>query len=607
MWTVTHNGTTKSLEEWQITNVVRTLSSFAVSTVSFDVSAEFDADDVFAHGSEVIIHRDLGDGPVQWFVGRVDQTPRTANGRYEGHGYVLVDAWWHLETLVYQIVWKELANPLEPSEGLTEKLYSDIILNLSPAGTLVTTKDQIRAVLEYATEEAEAPFQIGTIDLPDLYPPTSQVSARMCSEIIENQRRFTPDAVSWFDYETAPPTLHIKRRSALTRVVIPASETIGFQIRPRYDLQVPAVVIQYRRTNVVNGVPFYQQELDIAPPGATGKEFKAVVAPVNLQGSVVNASFAQIECAAIEPESVDWWKGQYNPLAEETIKNLSVSDVSREGSLPRFLKNGMIPGWLLASRSKSAQRETIRAKASYNQVDEEEETTVRQTRTGQDIHTELTATDLESGTYLNSLSVELGQPTPIGLADYLYAATSILHYDGGFTLSEDECSGQVGLGNVVCLAGGRLEWATMDAVVQSITETIDDGRTAVVLGPPKHLGVDDIIELLSAIRNRVHYTPISSWNSGVAASGNGGATPKEAPIKNSTAGNGQIERVMVGNYVAIDNAHLPSIQALPNGTPLNVKLRPLKYCYNGEEAIVYVLASQVLLGSTIEAEEMLTP
>jgi hypothetical protein len=601
MWTLKYNGETKSLADWQISNVVRNSVSFGVSTVSFDLSADIDAEDVFAYGETVTIYRN----DVQWFVGRVDQTPRTANGRYEGMGYVLVDAWWYLVELVYQIAWKELTNPLDPDAGLTEKLYSDIILNLSPAGTLVTTKAQIQAVLTYAIDEAEAPFQVGTIELPDLYPPVSQISARKCAEVIENQRRFTPDAISYFDHSTNPPTLHIKQRSALTRVTIPATDCINLPIRPRYDLQVPAVVIQYRRTNVVNGVPYYQQELDIAPPGATGKEFKAVVAPVDLQGSVVSASYAQIVCEPIEMAEADWWKTQYNPLAEETITNLAVSGATRVGTLPNELKSGTIPGWLLATQSARAERDTIKAKASYDQVDEGEEAAVREKRTDRDIHTELTATDLESGTYLNSLSVSLGQPTPIGLAAYLYAATSILHYDGSFTLSEEECSGRVGLGNMLCLSGGRPEWSTMDAVVQSITETLDDGRTTIVFGPPKHLGVDDIIELLQAIRNRVQYTPISAVASGVAGSGSNGSSPKEAPIKNSTAGAGKIERVMVGNYVSIDNAHLPALQNLPNQVPLNVKLRPLKYCYNGTEAIVYVLASQVILGSSIEAEEML--
>jgi hypothetical protein len=563
MWTLKYNGTTQSLPDWQISNLVRNSVSFAVSTVSFDVSGDIDAEDAFAYGSEVVIYRN----GVQWFVGRVDQTPRTATGRYEGLGYVLVDPWWYLVELVYQIAWKELTNPLEPEEGLTERLYSDIILNITPAGALVTTKAQIQAVLQYAIDEAEAPLQIGTIDLPNLYPPVSQISARKCSEVIENQRRFTPDAVSWFDHSTSPPTLHIKQRSALTRVVVPMTSCVGLQIRPRYDLQVPAVVIQYRRTNVVNGVPYYQQDLDIAPPGATGKEFKAIVAPVDLQGTVINAAYAEVVCTPIEESSATWWKTQYAPLNEATVQNLAISGAARDSNLPNELVSGTIPGWLLRKEEVTAQREKIKAFASYA---EEGRTWVNR-----DVHTEVIATDLESGTYLSSLSVSLGQPTPVGLANYLYAATSILHYDGGFTVSEEECSGSVGLGNVLCISGGRAEYAEMDAVVQSITETLDDGRTSVVIGPPKHLGVDDIIELLSAIRNRVQYTPVSAMASGVIESASNGSAPKEAPIKNSNADGGKLEKITVADHFVIDRADNPS--------NLPIQLREYPICINDQQ------------------------
>jgi hypothetical protein len=563
MWTLKYNGISKSLADWQISNLVRNSVSFAVSTVSFDVSGDLDADDVFTYGGEVIIYRN----GVQWFVGRVDQTPRTATGRYEGRGYILVDPWWYLENLVYQIPHKYLTNPLDPSEGLTERLYSDIILNISPVGALVTTKAQIQAVLQYAINEAAAPFNVGAITLPDLYPPVSQISARMCAEVIENQRRFTPDAVSWFDHSTSPPTLHIKQRSALTRVAVRMTQCNGLQIRPRYDLQVPAVVIQYRRTNVVNGVPYYQQDLDIAPEGATGKEFKAVVAPVDLQGTVINASYAEVVCAPIEKESATWWKGQYSPLNGEGVQNLAIASPTRDSNLPNELVSGTIPPWLLRMEEVTAQREKVKALASYS---EEGRTWVNR-----EVHTEIIATDLESGSYLSSLSVSMGQPTPVGLAAYLYAATSILHYDGGFTLSEEECSGTVGLGNVLCVSGARSEYETMDAVVQSITETIDDGRTSITFGPPKHLSVDDIIELLSAIRNRVLYTPVSAMSSGVSESVSNGSAPKEAPIKNSTADGGKLDKFTVADSFIMDRADNPA--------NLPIQLREYPICINGQQ------------------------
>src|SRR5205814_2211396 len=99
------------------------------------------------------------------------------------------------------------------------------------------------------------------------------------------------------------------------------------------------------------------------------------------------------------------------------------------------------------------------------------------------IHAEIVTTDLVSGTYQSSLDVTLAEPVPVGLANYLWRATNFLHYDGTVLLSEDECSGLVGLGNVVNITGSRAEYATMNAIVQSVQCDLKSGRTSITLGP----------------------------------------------------------------------------------------------------------------------------
>lgn len=577
MWTLAYNDETKTLAEWGISGILRRQLSLAVSSISFDLSADIDAEDVFAYGSTVTIFRD----DLQWFVGRVDQTPRTANGRYEGHGYVLVDAWWYLENLVYQVPWPELANPSDPGAGTTEKLYSHLVLNLTPLGTIITTKAQITDALQYAID-CEAPFQIGAIDLPDVYPPTSEVMDRMCAEVIHNQLRWTPDAVSYFDHATNPPTLHIKQRSALARVTKAISECLALQIRPRADLQVPAVVIKYRRTNLVNGLAYYEQALDVAPPGVTGREFRSIVSTIDLEGAQLNFSSAEIVCEAISKDDPNWWKGQHKPLGEESVEGLTVTGATRTSALPRELVSGTIPGWLLRKQLARAEKDTIRALASYNEMDGAK---VNKKRLDRPVHIELTATDLETGSYLNSLSVSFGQPAPVGLANYLYLATSRLQFDGSFVLSENECAGAVGLGNVICLTGGRPEYAEMDAVVQSITESLDDGKTSVTFGPPKHLGADDIIEFLQATRNRVRFTPISAMTSGLAGGASSGAAPKDTPIKNTNADGGKVDKITVAEHIVLDRAHNPQNRG--------IQLREVDYCLNGVPKKMLVMASEV--------------
>ncbi len=81
------------------------------------------------------------------------------------------------------------------------------------------------------------------------------------------------------------------------------------------------------------------------------------------------------------------------------------------------------------------------------------------------------------------------------MAAQLLEAFSTPHYQGTVSILEDECSGDRGLGNVLNLTGGRPEWGTMKAVIQQMTEDLDTGRTTYTVGPPEHLGPQDLIEL----------------------------------------------------------------------------------------------------------------
>ena len=62
--------------------------------------------------------------------------------------------------------------------------------------------------------------------------------------------------------------------------------------------------------------------------------------------------------------------------------------------------------------------------------------------------------------------------------------------------------GAVGLGNALNLTGGRTEWASMAAPVQTVTESVDEGRTEIGFGPPAHLSPQDLVELLRGTRRR---------------------------------------------------------------------------------------------------------
>jgi len=94
----------------------------------------------------------------------------------------------------------------------------------------------------------------------------------------------------------------------------------------------------------------------------------------------------------------------------------------------------------------------------------------------------------------------------VGLAQYLYDQVKDVQWSGVLTLVEEEVSGLVGIGQAVNVIGGRPEWAAMRAMVQSVTEEIETGTTRIELGPPEHLGIQDLVELLKVGRRRSRWT-----------------------------------------------------------------------------------------------------
>jgi hypothetical protein len=62
------------------------------------------------------------------------------------------------------------------------------------------------------------------------------------------------------------------------------------------------------------------------------------------------------------------------------------------------------------------------------------------------------------------------------------------------TLVEREASGAVQVGKVINIADSRAEWATMRALVQSVTVDVESGATSFNFGPAEHLSIQDLLE-----------------------------------------------------------------------------------------------------------------
>jgi hypothetical protein len=135
------------------------------------------------------------------------------------------------------------------------------------------------------------------------------------------------------------------------------------------------------------------------------------------------------------------------------------------------------------------------------------------------LYTRVVGTNAQSQIYSRLTSETAGEPVPAGLAQALYAAVSVLQYDGALELTEEECSGVGAPGLLLNLTGGRAEWATMAAQIQRVEEKIDVGQTKITVGPAKHLGHAELTAWLRANRSRRISYRLGERTSG-SASGN---------------------------------------------------------------------------------------
>ena len=343
------------------------------------------------------------------------------------------------------------------------------------------------------------------------------------------------------------------------------------RVNPRYDLQVPYVLINYEQTADIAGVTWLTPSQDVypnPPPTSAIAQFRAIRSTIDLQGLKETLTQATLVCAPIVATDPNWWLQRHpqyrpynfqgendpqNPVSSFTIVSGSITYApTNQNETLQGYSNELVDGQLAPWMSFRSQRITISCKANIVRRDG----TVTQNHP---ITYQCNATTANSGTFTSTQITQFPEPTPVGLAQFLYNATAVLQYEGELTLQEAEVSAQLSIGNLFNLTGGNLvEWSTMKAQVQSITENLDTGQTLVQYGPPKHLGPGDLMDLLRVNRSRtVFYWP-TLQTSGIGGGGGGNvALGSNTSEKNSTSAQGYVQSLAVTN--AIDPTGIPMV------------------------------------------------
>ena len=504
---ITGTPVTKTLAAWGITGCeITRLSQAADQCVLRLEGVAFDADEIFVYQSMLSIKR----SGVVWFQGVVTKTPKMDRPSAEGVQYVVSGPWWWLEQVVYQQYWC-----LFPSAGgptATQMPQSHVILFADVLGDLIDTGTQIESAMTYALG-ANLPLQLGAVGT-EIEVPDEAGSDLTIAEVIKRALRWHPDAITWFDYTTSPPTLNIQPRSALAPVSLPCvgAPASEIEITPRYDLQRPVVSIHYRQVNTYQGLQQLFESIDQYPADASEVQAGALVMTVDLTGNRYTWLTQEVTAPGLDANNQAWWQQKLPQLSDAAISNLSVVDSSGQVNpvndgdtvYGNELQTGSIAGWMTDVHASEANASAL---FNYDEttVDDAGNTVVNHV-TGKALSVKVVTTDATSQTYQSIGGFIAGDPLPApGLAAYYYNLLAPLQYDGSFSMVEEEAgdSGGPFAGQVLNLTGGRSEWTTMNAQIYVVTENLATGATTLRIGPTKHLSPADMVAHLRAARDRV--------------------------------------------------------------------------------------------------------
>jgi len=371
------------------------------------------------------------------------------------------------------------------------------------------------------------------------------------------------------------------------------------------------------------GGGYIYQGAQPAPTGGAQNQFNALRFTVDLQGVQATGTKALLECDFLDIQNVDWWLKKhpnytpYDPsnagdVAENDILSFTLNpgSVSRRasnaGSADKGFTNELRSGQIVDWMNFGAQGIVVEAIATVTHRNGNVDQNVK-------LSFQCTSTNATSGTYQHQTISQFGEPIPVGLAEQIYDAVSVLMYEGEVTLQERDCSGSVSIGSLFNLTNGaNMAWATMAAQVQKVVENLDTGDTSLEFGPPKHLSAGDLVDLLRVNRRRIVLFSPNLQQTGQSG-GNGSVDlGSNTPEKNSAHAQGTANPLVIsaaidGSTGAVTHAvgaDVSSTWTAPNNpgsvtislqaaNGQQIAIRPVPVCINGVTGMMYFLCSPI--------------
>lgn len=301
-------------------------------------------------------------------------------------------------------------------------------------------------------------------------------------------------------------------------------------------------------------------------PGSPSRDqYYQVVAAVNVTGTYDPAD---------HPEEFTYLGTARQEVTWAWLESLGFTNELMPGS-------GALTHWLEVEPGISGEQIEVTCVATFG-VNDADAQLVRLAE--QVLTVKLTATNATTGIYTTVSSITSGETEPAGLAQYLYEQAQLLHYEGEIQIVEDEVSCEARPGTRVNIIGGTGIYNSIGAVVQSVTEDVFNGLTTITVGPPGHLGPQDLFERIRAFRRRRIWMNPATQDDGSLQADGALELPKKGPMQNSTNGAEFPKRIVLRGSGVIDID-----PADANGKTLEV--REMDYCDSGTVKKIMVLAS----------------
>ncbi len=170
--------------------------------------------------------------------------------------------WWWLDRIAYM-------TPQTDSGGSTADRLTGVF-GTAGAGVSLTTAIQTAINTSVTLGAPMANIAGGSTVATFFDLPRITLNQASCAGVLTELVRIVPDVMTYFDYSTATPTLHVTRRGVATGVdlTVGTSPIDAMSINPVFDLKVNQVVLPYVERDTL-GRTTYQTQSSGTP--ATGK------------------------------------------------------------------------------------------------------------------------------------------------------------------------------------------------------------------------------------------------------------------------------------------------------------------------------------------------